>query len=181
MSPTQSQIDQEIAAQIGTNPLAALPSNPDITQALANYVASASSLSSQLNSNLISVYQTTFSNWANQVLAGKIPNTDPPQPPDGYEAVQASDGWTYVILGTTPVCAVPPPGYQMPVVPQPTTAMVIGIGSQIANTNYWAATPANANVPNGYTTPTPTTTADGTVGFFTFVATIGGGWWEKVG
>jgi hypothetical protein len=181
MTPTQSQIDQEIASQIGTNPVAALPSNPDITQALANYVAAANSLTTQLNSNLQSIYDTAFSNWAAQVQAGKIPDADPPQPPDGYEAATASDGWTYVILGTTPICSVPPPGYQMPSVPQPTTTMVIGIGSEIANTNYWAATPANANVPNGYTTPTPTTTADGVTGFFTFVATIGGGWWEKVG
>jgi hypothetical protein len=183
MSPTTSQstIDAQIAQQIGTNPLAALPSNPNITQALQNYVNAASNLSGVLNSNLLSIYETAFSNWANQVLAGKIPNTNPPQPPDGYEAAAASDGWTYVILGTTPVCTVPPPGYQMPSVPQPTTTMVIGIGSEIANTNYWAATPANANVPNGYTTPNPTTAADGTVGFFTFVATIGGGWWEKVG
>jgi hypothetical protein len=175
MTPTQ--IDQAIMNQIGTDPLAALPSNPNITQALANYVSAANSLASQLNANLITIYQTTFQNWANQVLAGKIPNTNPPQPPDGYEAATASDGWTYVILGDTPVCAVPP----IPSIPQPTSAMVIGIGAQIADTNYWAATPANANVPNGYTTPTPTTAADGTVGFFTFVATIGGGWWEKVG
>jgi hypothetical protein len=174
---TQAEIDQAIQNQIGVDPTAALPSNPDIAQALANSAASAASAASTLNANLTQIYLTGFQNWANQVLAGKIPNTDPPAPPNGYLAVQASDGWSYVILGTTPVSAMPP----IPSVPQPASGMLVAIGSQIATTNYWAALPANANVPNGYTTPAPTTAADGAVGFFTFVATIGGGWWEKVG
>jgi hypothetical protein len=174
---TQVEIDQAIQTQIGIDPTAALPSNPDIAQALANSAASAANAAATMNANLTQIYLTGFQNWANQVLAGKIPNTNPPQPPNGYLAVQASDGWSYVILGTAPVTPMLP----IPSIPQPTSNMVIGIGSEIANTNYWAATPANVNVPNGYTTPAPTTTADGVTGFFTFVATIGGGWWEKVG
>jgi hypothetical protein len=174
---TQAEIDQAILDQIGIDPQAALPSNPDIAQALANCAASAATAAATLNSNLIQIYLTAFQNWAQQVLAGKIPNTNPPQPPLDYVAVQASDEWSYVIRGTDPVCAMPP----IPSVPQAPSGMVVGIGSRIANTNYWAALPTNANVPNGYTTPTPVTAADGTVGFFTYVATIGGGWWEKVG
>jgi hypothetical protein len=176
---TQAEIDQAIKDQIGTDPVAALPSNPDIAQALANYAAEATSLAADLNQNLTQTYLAGFENWSQQVLAGKTPNTNPPQPPVQYIAAQASDGWTYVIKDPsgTLVCAVPP----IPQVPQPAPGMVVGIGAQIANTNYWAATPANANVPNGYTTPNPVTAGDGTVGFFTFVATIGGGWWEKVG
>jgi hypothetical protein len=174
---TQAEIDQAIRNQIGVDPEAALPSNPEIAQALSNCAASAATAASTLNSNLTQIYLTGFQNWAQQVLAGKTPNNNPPQPPAGYLAVQASDQWTYVIRGTDPVCAMPP----IPSIPQPASGMVVAIGSQIANTAYWTALPANANVPNGYTTPAPTSAADGTAGFFTFVATIGGGWWEKVG
>ena len=173
---TQAQIDQAIKDQIGTDPLAALPSNPDITQALANYAAEATSLSATLNQNLEQVYLTGFQNWSQQVLDGKIPNTDPPQPPLDYIAAQASDGWTYVIRGTDPVCAVP----AIPQTPSLPAAGVVAIGSRIANTNFWAALP-NDTAPNGYTTPQPTTTQDGTVGFFTKSMSPFGGWWEKVG
>jgi hypothetical protein len=174
---TQAEIDQAIQNQIGVDPQAPLPSNPEIAQALANSATSAAAAAANLNSNLTQIYLTGFQNWAQQVLAGKIPNTNPPQPPDAYLAAQASDGWTYVIRGTDPVCAMPP----IPSIPQPASGMVVAIGSRIANTNFWAALPANANVPNGYTTPQPTTAADGTVGFFSFLACPFGGWWEKVG
>jgi hypothetical protein len=173
---TQAEIDQAIQSQIGVDPQAALPSNPDIAQALANCAASAATAASTLNSNLTQIYLTGFQNWAQQVLAGKIANTDPPQPPAGYAAVQASDGWTYVIRGTDPVCAVPP----VPSVPTMPPAGVVAIGSRIANTNYWAAL-LQDTAPNGYTTPAPTTAQDGTVGFFTKVMSPFGGWWEKVG
>jgi hypothetical protein len=175
---TQAQIDQAIREQIGTDPLAALPSNPDIAQALANYTAEADTVAAALNRNLQQIYLTGFQNWSQQVLDGQIPNTSPPEPPVEYIAAQASDGWTYVIRDPsgTPVCAVPP----IPQLPAPVNGGVVG--NNIPGTSYWTAPlPANANVPNAYTTPTPTTALDGTVGFFRFLANPFGGYWEKIG
>ena len=173
---TQAEIDQAIKDQIGTDPLAALPSNPNIAQALANYTAEANTLAASLNASLQQNYLTGFQNWAQQVLAGKISNTNPPQPPPAYTAAQASDGWTYVIRGTDPVCAVPP----IPSIPVASPPGTVAIGSRISNTNYWTALPADT-APNGYTTSQPTTAQDGTVGFFTKISWPFGGWWQKIG
>ncbi|MBV9504708.1 MAG: hypothetical protein JO323_06845 [Acidobacteriia bacterium] len=177
---TQQQIDQAIRDQIGADPNAPLPSNLDIAQALANYAAEAAKVATALNQNEQTTYLTGFQNWANQVLTGKIPNTNPPQPPPAYLAATASDGWTYVIQGTDPVCSMPAIP-TLPQAPSPSASMVVAIGAQIGNTNFWAALPANANVPAGYVTPGPVTTADGKVGFFTWVASPFGGWWQKIG
>jgi len=91
----------QIGPDTGTTP------NPMLQQAQANYVAEAASVAATLNQNLADNYHVGFQNWAGQVLAGKIPNTDPPQPPPAYLAVKASNGWSYVIRGGEPVCAVP--------------------------------------------------------------------------
>jgi hypothetical protein len=176
MNLTQDQINQLIKDQIGTNPLAVLPSNPDIAAAVANYSTSATALAIHLNNNLIAIYMTAFQNWSALVMAGKIPNTTPPAPPDAYAAVVASDSWTYVVKGTDPVCAMP----AVPAVPQPPAGMVIAVGSHLGS-NFWAALPANAGVPSGFTTPSPITAQDGTTGIFTWIAYPFGGWWEKVG
>jgi hypothetical protein len=171
--------DQAIKDQIGVNPLEALPSNPDIAQALANYATEGSKLSALLNANLIGIYMVGFNNYQNEVLAGKIqppPATTPPQPPAGYAAVKASDGWTWVIPTTDPVCAVPT--VQTP--PTPGPPGVVAIGSRIATTNFWAALPQDT-ASGHFTTPTPTTTQDGVTGFFTKIPSPFGGWWEKVG
>ena len=173
---TQADIDQAIRDQIGTEPTDALPSNPDIAQAIANYATEAAKVAAVLNNNLQSNYLTGFQNWSNLVLAGKIPNTNPPQPPISYIAAKASDGWTYVIRGTDPVMSVPP----IPQLPTTGPAGVVAIGSRIANTNFWAALPHDT-APANFTTPNPSTTQDGVVGFFTKVASPFGGWWEKVG
>jgi hypothetical protein len=112
---TQTEIDQAIIAQLGSNPNEPLPSNPNIIQALANYVAEAATVTAMLNQSLIDNYTVGFQNWAGQVLNGAIPNTNPPQPPGAWLAVKASNGWSYVIRGNGPVCAVPP----IPSVPPP--------------------------------------------------------------
>ncbi len=173
---TQTEIDHAIKDQIGTNPEEPLPSNPDIAQALANYATEAARVAAVLNNNLQSNYVTGFKNWSQLVMAGKIPNTDPPRPPRGYMAATASDGWTYVIQGGDPVMAMPP----IPQVPAVGPAGVVAIGSRIASTNFWAALPQDT-APANFTTPSPTTTQDGVMGFFTKVASPCGGWWEKVG
>ncbi|PWU08121.1 MAG: hypothetical protein C5B51_08455 [Terriglobia bacterium] len=104
---TQAEIDQAIKDQLGTNPDEPLPTNPDIEKALANYTAEAAIVADTLNRSLTDNYNVGFQNWAGQVLAGRIPNSNPPQPPPGYLAVKASDGWSYVIRGGQPVCPVP--------------------------------------------------------------------------
>ena len=173
---TQTEIDQAIRDQIGTDPEEPLPSNPDIAQALVNYAAEAARVAVALNNNLQNNYLTGFQNWSQLVMAGKIPSTDPPRPPIGYMAAKASDGWTYVIHGGDPVMAMPP----IPHVPTAGPAGVVAIGNRIASTNFWSALPQDTASAN-FTTPAPTTTQDGVVGFFTKVASPFGGWWEKVG
>lgn len=175
---TQTQIDQLIKDQIQTNPLAGLTSNPDIQAALANYVAEGQKLSNTLNASLTANYLVGFQNWSALVLAGKIPNTNPPQPPMGFIPAQASDGWTYVVRGVDPVCAQPP----VPSIPQPPTNMVVAVGSFLTTSEkgekFFSALPANANVPNGFTAQT--TSADGVKGTFMWVSSPFGGWWEEV-
>lgn len=60
----QTEIDQAIKDQIGTNPEEPLPSNPDITQALANHATEAARVAAVLNNNLQSNYLTGFQNWS---------------------------------------------------------------------------------------------------------------------
>ncbi len=102
---TQSEIDQAIKDQIGPD-TGATP-NPLLEQAQANYAAEATTVAATLNKSLVDNYQAGFQNWAGQVVAGRIPNTNPPQPPAAYLAVRASNGWSYVIRGAERVCAVP--------------------------------------------------------------------------
>jgi hypothetical protein len=176
MSLTQTQIDQAIRDQLGINPFADLPSNPVISQALENTAANAIQIAASLNRNLVADYLTAFGNWSALVLAGKILNTDPPKPPAVYLAVAATDGWSYVIRGTDPVCQMP----SIPSLPQPSATMVVAIGTHIKD-NFWTALRANNAVPNGFITPEPVTTADKVTAKFMWVESPWGGWWEKLG
>lgn len=173
---TQAQIDQAIK-DIGGDPTTPLPVNPDTVAFVANSASSSASAAAAQNGARKSIYLSAFQDWANQVLAGKIPNTNPPHPPLAMMAAAGSNGLTYVIQGDQPVCAMP----AVPDIPHPPDGMVVAIGSRIALTTFWAALPANANIPQGYTTPQPVTAHDGAVGFFTWVPGVIGGWWEKVG
>lgn len=118
---TQQEIDKAIMDQIG--PDTGATSNPLLAQAQANCAAEAANVAAKLNANLIDNYQVGFSNWADQVLGGRISSTPVPDsiatPPAAYVAAKASNGWTYVIRGTDPVCPVPP--LPQPVKPQPPT------------------------------------------------------------
>jgi hypothetical protein len=128
---TQAEIDQAIKDQLGANALEPLPSNPDVDQALANYTAEAAQVAATLNQNLVANYMTAFQNWAGQVMAAKIPNTNPPQPPAEYLAVKASNGWSYVIRSTYPVCAVPAipqAAVAPPSLPEPTDIRSVPLG-----------------------------------------------------
>ena len=128
---TQAEIDQAIKNQLGPTALEPLPSNPDVDQALANYTAEAAQVAATLNQNLVANYMTAFQNWAAQVMAAKIPNTNPPQPSAEYLAVKASNGWSYVIRGTDPVCAVPAipqAAVAPPPLPEPTDIRSVPLG-----------------------------------------------------
>lgn len=71
-----------------------------------------------MNANLASWYRTGFANWALQITSGKSQdNSNPPKPPLGYTTETDIDGWTYVVIGTEPVCAIP----SIPTVPASTS------------------------------------------------------------
>src|SRR5215469_4603193 len=99
-SMTQAEIDNAIQDQLGIDPFAPLPSNTMIAEALASSATESVNVAVSLNQNLQQIYLTGFQNWSQQVLAGRVPNTNPPQPPVGYLAVRATDGWSFVIRGT---------------------------------------------------------------------------------
>src|SRR5271169_6051003 len=68
-----------------------------------------------LNTSLQTQYLQGFNNWAQAVILGTIPNTNPPQPPTGYVALMGDDLWAYIAKSASPVCAMPP----VPAIPQP--------------------------------------------------------------
>ena len=77
-----------------------------------------------LNNNLQTQYLQGFNNWAQAVILGKIPNTNPPQPPTGYGCTVGDDGWATIVKTSDPVCAMPPvpaapPVWQPPAIPEP--------------------------------------------------------------
>src|ERR1041384_533011 len=86
--------------------------DPDATSlaaAQANQLASSTIMVRQLNDNLKTIYLTGFNNWKISVDAGRIANTNPPQPPAGYEISKPDkNGFQWPVIGNTPVCDMPP-------------------------------------------------------------------------
>lgn len=77
--------------------------------AQANQLASSKIMVLQLNGNLKIIYLQAFANWAMSVDAGKAPNTNPPQPPKAYVVSPPdANGFQWPVLGTEPVCDMPP-------------------------------------------------------------------------
>src|SRR5262245_34939925 len=93
--------------------------------AIANTLASSTVMVEHLNSELKKRYVSAFESWKTTVLAGKSPNTNPPQPPVGYVLSTGKHGFTFPALGTEPVTATRtdiPPDYSKPqvlVLPEP--------------------------------------------------------------
>jgi hypothetical protein len=84
-----------------------------------------------LSQTLAANYMTAFQNWAAQFMKAKIPNTNPLQPPAEYLAVGASNGWSYVIRGTEPVCAmlaIPQAAVASPPLPERTDIRSVPLG-----------------------------------------------------
>jgi hypothetical protein len=138
---TQQEIDQAIKDQIGTDPVAALPSNPDIAAALANYKQWADAVAGSLNASLKAIYLSAFQDYANNTAAGKVATA--PTPPMAYISAKASDGWTYVIKGTDPVC----PVQQLP----PATPVV----TSFQHIDYVQNVPVGDTMPLGYIATAP--------------------------
>ena len=87
--------------------------------AMANVMAGVQQQVAQLNAAMQADYLVTFNNWAQRVLAGQTPEVNPPQPPNAYvvgsftDATNAAAQWAYPVVGTQPVCVMPP----LPVMP----------------------------------------------------------------
>src|ERR1051326_1125005 len=80
-----------------------------LVAAQANQLASSTIMVGQLNDNLKSIYLTAFNNWKISVDAGRIANTNPPQPPVGYEISKPdAHGFQWPMMGKTLVCDMPP-------------------------------------------------------------------------
>lgn len=158
----------------------------------ANALAAVKAQVANLNSNLISLYTTAFNNWATSVLAGRIPNTDPPQPPMAYVVGYANDPtsgpgslspygdivvqWPYPAVGTQPVCPMP----HIPEVPthaEGTWKIGIAIpGGQ----GIWFQALEGDKTPDGVSGPG--VSQDGVAGLFTkFSFPMGAGWFKKIG
>jgi hypothetical protein len=108
------------------------PSFADTTleAAMANTTGAVTIQVDQFNLQLKDSYMTSFNNWSISVLAGRMDNSNPPQPPNGYVVGYFTDPtnskalWAYPAQGTTAVCAMPPlppasKPYVPPVLPEP--------------------------------------------------------------
>jgi hypothetical protein len=101
--------------------------------AQANTLAAVQVQVAHLNDVLKTNYLTQFNDWANQVLASRSDNTNPPQPPKVYVVGYFNDPttggggstpgpyankvvqWAYPMQGTDPVCPMP----AVPSIPAP--------------------------------------------------------------
>jgi len=120
---------------------------PDFSQttleaAMANTLAAVTLQVKQFNDQLKADYQTKFNNWSISVLAGRIDNSNPPQPPNAYvvgyftDSTNADAKWAYPMVGTSPVCEMPPvppvvKPYVPPVAPEPENVRNVPAGDTL--------------------------------------------------
>lgn len=78
-----------------------------LAAAQANVLASSRAQAVMLNENLQTIYIGKFNDWKISVDAGKIDNSNPPQPPKAYTLKTSAEGFTFPELGDDPVCAMP--------------------------------------------------------------------------
>jgi len=146
--------------------------------AQANQLASTQIMVQQLNNNLKTIYLTAFNNWKISVDAGRIANTNPPQPPKAY-VVSPPDahGFQWPVVGTAPVCDVPPipDDHFTKTTPAPNT---IDIGHNIGGK--WFAVGPNDSFTPGMTTP-PIPDVAGTLHTYEkYAAPVGAGWYLQL-
>src|SRR5271165_6241329 len=159
----------------------AVPLNADATSlaaAQANQLASSTIMVAQLNDNLKAIYLTAFNNWKISVDAGRIPNTNPPQPPKAY-VVSGPDanGFQWPVTGTNPVCDVPtiPVDHFTPPAKVPNT---IDVGKSIGG-NWFSVGPADT-FPVGQTTPPIPDSTGALHSYEKYGAPVGPGWYLQV-
>lgn len=172
----------------------ATPINPTSLEAVqASSLASAKSQIVTLNNNLTAIYMTEFNNWSISVLAGRIPNTDPPKPPPAFVVGYFPDPttgpgsmgpfgdmiieWPFPKVGTEPVCAVPP----IPQVPGHAVEGGWKIGKAIpGGQGVWFQALDGDTTADGATGPG--LSQDGVQGLFMKVGfPMGNGWFKKIG
>src|ERR1041384_5355686 len=85
-----------------------------LAAAQANILASSRAQAALLNENLKTIYLGKFNDWKISVDAGKIDNSNPPQPPASYVISLFPDPanehvkWAYPDQSGAPVCDMPP-------------------------------------------------------------------------
>jgi hypothetical protein len=154
---------------------------PTEANAQANSAVASANNVIGLNSNLLTLYQGRWNDWAYQVRAGSITPENPPQPPPAWVAFKSADGYTYIKVGTVPICALPP----TPPGPPPITVPVQGtiqVGNKIASdpAGVWFTVGYGDTLPPGQSTPPGTKSADGVAGTFRKFGSPFGGWYEKI-
>ena len=158
---------------------------PTLQNALNNSALAARNQASLYNATVLAVYMNKFNGWAQSVVAGKIDNTNPPQPPPAWITEVMESGYSCAAIGTAPICPMPPiPASHVQVLPVPPPNNIdIGTCILIGTTPsaYYRVGPMDS-WPIGKETPPGAQSADGAVGVFLRLgAAVGTGWYEKVG
>jgi hypothetical protein len=163
---------------MSSNPVVLDADATSLAAAQANQLASTTIMVAHLNDNLKTIYLTAFNNWKISVDAGRLPNTNPPQPPAGY-VISAPDqnGFQWPEVGSTPVCDVPPipDDHFTPVEKVPNT---IDIGKNIGGK--WFSVGPHDTFPCGSTTP-PIPDDSGVLHTYEkYGAPVGAGWYLQL-
>lgn len=160
---------------MSTNAVVLSADSTTLDAAQANVLASSTSMMGLLNNNLKAIYLQAFNNWKGQVEAGRIPNTNPPKPPNGYVLVKDANGFTWPDIGKDPVCDIPPlPSNHMPVDPASKPKNVIHVGIRLSGD--WFSAGTDDTIQSGQ--KVPGVSEDGVQGFFTkYGAPVGNGWY----
>ena len=166
----------------GPDPLTGLDPWPTLANARNNSAITARNNASLLNASVIFIYQGKFADWKISVDAGRIDNTNPPQPPPAWvTGVDPATGYSYVAVGGSPICPMPPiPESRVNKPPIPPGN--ISLGNRISGD--WFQCLQDDTFPVGQSTP-PITSKDGVTGIFQkYGSPVGNGWYlltAKVG
>jgi len=159
---------------MSTTPVVLTADATSLETAQANVLAASTQQAANLNQSLTSIYLGAFDNWKTSVDAGRINNSNPPQPPVGYVVITGADGFAQIVLGKDPVCAMPPiPEDQLTPKP-PSPPNTIDIGANIFGK--WYSVGSRDTFAVGMTTPPM---PDGHT-YEKYGAPVGPGWYLQV-
>ena len=172
-------------ADPGPNPLTGIDPWPSLQNAINNSAIQAKTWAANFNATALTVYMNAFNGWAQSVVAGKIDNTNPPQPPMAWTTAVMDNGYSAAVVGTTPICPMPPiPASHVQLAPVPPPNNV-AIGPNIAvsgQPSEWFSVGPMDSWPVGKNTPPNARSSDGVTGtFLRLGAAVGDGLNEKVG